>query len=115
VVALMSFITWKLADIALAGILIFLWLGIGLVFAFAKINGQVFHIFFLNFVKSRRRPALRVWRKDYAPQELKLYARVATRKIEGKPVTRKDIKRGRLSELSLMVNTGGAYNPEEYE
>ncbi|MEK7102620.1 MAG: PrgI family protein, partial [Patescibacteria group bacterium] len=60
VAALFSFIIWKLADVALAGILIFLLVGLAVIFAFAKINGQVFHIFMLNFVRNKFRPGLRI-------------------------------------------------------
>lgn len=115
VVALISFLTWKLADLALAGILIFLWVGSGLVLAFAKINGQQFHIFLLNVIKTKRKPGLRVWHKEYSSEELKMYSVGGTKKFETKLVARKEVKRSRLSELSLMVNTGGAYNPEDYE
>lgn len=115
VAAFLSFITWKLADLALASILIILWVGLGIVFAFAKINGQHFHIFLLNFVRNQFRPALRIWRKDYAKEDLQAYMKAAPPLVVQKEVTHKEMPRGRLSELSLMVNTGGAYNPEEYK
>lgn len=115
VAAFLSFISWKLADLALAGILIFFWVGFGAVLAFAKINGQVFHIFLLNFVRNVFRPALRIWRKDYAKEDLQAYMKATPPTVVKKEVTRKEMPRGRLSELSLMVNTGGAYNPEDYK
>lgn len=115
VAALFSFISWRLSDIALGGILVFLWMGLGAVFAFAKINGQHFHIFVLNFVRNRFRPALRIWRKEYAKEELMAYAKAAPPQVIKKEEIRKQMPRGRLSELALTVNTGGAYNPAEYE
>lgn len=115
VTALLSFIIWKLADLALAGILIFMVAGLGIVLAFVKINGQHFHIFLLNFVRNQFRPALRIWRKDYAKEDLQAYMKAAQPLVVQKEVVRKEMPRGRLSELSLMVNTGGAYNPEEYK
>lgn len=115
VTALLSFISWKLADLALAGILIVFWVGLGVVLAFVKINGQHFHIFLLNFVRNVFRPALRIWRKDYGKEDLLAYMRAAPPPVAQREVTHKEMPRGRLSELSLMVNTGGAYNPEEYK
>ncbi len=115
VAALLSFIIWKLADLALAGILIFLLVGLAVILAFVKINGQVFHIFILNFVRNKFRPALRIWRKEYGKDELQAYAKAAPPAVVKKEEIRKEMPRGRLSELSLTVNTGGAYNPAEYE
>lgn len=116
VTAFLSFIIWKLADLALAGILIFIVAGFGIVLAFAKINGQAFHIFLLNFVRNAFRPSLRIWRKEYPKDELQAYINASLpAALQKDEVRHKEMPRGRLSELSLMVNTGGAYNPEEYK
>lgn len=115
VTAFLSFIIWKLADLALAGILIFIVAGFGIVLAFAKINGQTFHIFLLNFVRNAFRPSLRIWRKEYPKDELQAYINAAPPPVVREIINHKEMPRGRLSELSLMVNTGGAYNPEEYK
>jgi len=115
IAVLMCFLSWKLADIAMAALLIALWGGLGLVFAFVKINGQLFHVFLLNFVQTFRKPRLRIWHKDYTNEELQFYASNQPPEVKEKKQGRKQIQRGRLSELSLLVNTGGAYNPEEYE
>jgi hypothetical protein len=43
--------------------------GLGATFAFLKINGQPFHIFFINFLQTVLRPPLRVWDKRYTDAE----------------------------------------------
>ena len=115
VAVLFSFLSWKLADLALAGLLIFVWGGLALIFAFVKINGQPVHMFLVNFLQTFRKPRLRIWFKDYSIAELKFFAESKPKEMEKKVIGRKKLQRGRLSELSLLVNTGGAYNPEDYE
>ena len=81
--------------------------------AFVKINGQAFHYFFLNLLQTLKKPKLRVWQKVYRDAELKEF-------MSAKPpppilhVTRKEFTAtSRLQELTLVVNTGGVYKPEE--
>ncbi|MFA6161248.1 MAG: PrgI family protein [Patescibacteria group bacterium] len=80
-------------------------------FAFVKINGQPFHIFFLNFLQTQVRPNLRVWNKDIPVQ-------AGQEKIIGLPTVEEAVKKARptstrLRELALTVNTGGVYKPED--
>jgi hypothetical protein len=103
-------ISYKFFDFALfLTVTIFSLIIIG-VFGFVKVNGRPFHYFTLNFIQTLSRKRLRVWNN-------KLSARVNYRKEE----TRGDIapkahlspKRyatSRLAELSLIVDTGGAYH-----
>ncbi len=89
--------------------------GIGLTIAFVKVNGQQFHYFFLNIVSYMRRAKLRVWRKGYSEEELRGFALYIP---PPPPVARehKDfVASSRLSELSLVVNTGGAYKSELHD
>ena len=87
--------------------------GIAAVFGFVKINGQPFHIFFINFLQTSVRPGLRVWRKDLTDSELREHiAKPAAPPVvvaapKAHPVST------RLRDLALTVNTGGVYNPEE--
>lgn len=80
-------------------------------FAFLKINGQPFHIFFLNFMQTQVRPPLRVWNKNVIVQ-------MGQEKIIGLPTVEEAVKKPRpsstrLRELALTVNTGGVYKPDE--
>lgn len=102
---LLSFVTFLIVGIpliCLAGIV-----------AFVKINGQAFHYFFLNLLQTLKKPKLRVWQKVYLDAELK---ELIGQKVPPPPVhfTRKEFTAtSRLQELTLVVNTGGVYRPEE--
>lgn len=83
------------------------------VFAFARVNGQAFHYFVLNIIQTFKKPKLRVWAKEYSDTELKVL-------LKELPVTPQKLKlhkdpfsSSRLTELTLIVNTGGVYKPEE--
>ncbi|KAA0205780.1 PrgI family protein [Candidatus Uhrbacteria bacterium] len=82
-------------------------------FAFLKINGQPFHLFFVNFLQTQTRPNKRVWNKDLDNAQLK--ALIAKPPEAPKPVTARKSRpeSTRLRDLALTVNTGGVYNPEE--
>jgi hypothetical protein len=111
--ALLLFIAFKLADTAL---FIFFLATIGsftLILAFVKINGQAFHFFLLNIFQTLRRPSLRIWQKKFDNVELKDYIDSGKVSI---PETVKEIPHmsyNRIRDLSLVVNTGGYYNPEQ--
>lgn len=86
---------------------------IGIAFAFAKVNGQAFHYIVLNMIQTFRRPMIRVWDKAMTDSELK--DRMKSREdveVVAPRVVSKPLHGSRLSELSLMVDTGGAYEPE---
>ncbi|PIP60582.1 hypothetical protein COX00_02540 [Candidatus Uhrbacteria bacterium CG22_combo_CG10-13_8_21_14_all_47_17] len=86
--------------------------GLAGVFAFLKVNGQPFHIFFINFLQTTTRPKLRVWQKGLSDAELKvLIAKppappAAPAKSKARPEST------RLRDLALTVNTGGVFNPD---
>lgn len=87
--------------------------GIAALFAFVKINGQPFHVFFINFLQTRTRPNLRVWHKELTNPELKA---LISKPVEVKPPVTAQKARPestRLRDLALTVNTGGVYNPDE--
>ncbi len=81
--------------------------------AFVRINGRPFHYFILNFIQTMRRHRLRVWqRKETAVNE------VEKREDESleKTISKKEkirYTKSRLNELSLIVDTQGAYRGEE--
>ena len=79
-----------------------------IVVAFIKINGAPFHVFALNFIETFKKAKTRVWHKEYIP----------TTEFKGKDedvkeqayVAKKDfLPNKKLSELSLVIDTGGAY------
>lgn len=104
---------YKLFDFALfllTGIPLF---GIGVVLAFVKINGQPFHFFLLNLIQTLRKPKLRIWNKEWSDAEIKAALTAPEVKLPPPPPKKAPIEASRLSELSLVVNTGGVYRPEE--
>jgi hypothetical protein len=104
-------ICYKIFDFELfvvAGLLIFAMAG---TFAFLKINGRPFHYFILNFIETLKRPGIRVWRNLVA-----LTPEAAENNgIEAIPVGQpaangeRNFSRSRLAQLSLIVDTHGAY------
>lgn len=86
--------------------------GLGIVLAFVKINGQPFHFFLLNLIQTLRRPALRVWNKELSIDEVRKYLKKEEVKIAVPRPVKEPIVATKLSELSLIVNTGGVYKGE---
>lgn len=111
--ALLMFILYKLFSLPLAIFLDVLLLTSGLVLAFVRVNGQPFHYFLLNVVQTWKRPHVRVWNKEMTDAEI-----IALSKVELPPPPppkpyKEALTTSRLSELALIVNTGGVYRSEE--
>ena len=111
--ALVMFIVYKLLSLPIAIITDVILLVSGLVLSFVRVNGQPFHFFLLNVVQTWKRPHVRVWNKTMSDAEI-----IALSKVEiPPPPPPKPYKEApttsRLSELALVVNTGGVYQPEE--
>lgn len=103
------FIVFKLATFwmaAIEGLLIFAITG---VFAFLKINGRPFHFFLVNMLATLKRPTMKIWRKEYNPKD---YVQEKKKEAVRKMVVKKRLTQSRLSDLSLVVDTGGAYRDE---
>ncbi len=113
VVGLFDFLAFKLLPFVpflLIGIPVLI---LGGIIAFTRINGQPFHFFILNLVQSLKKPRLRVWDKTVSDAMLREYMK---QEIPPPPVVfvRKTYAgSSRLQEISLVVNTGGIYKPEE--
>ena len=113
VAGLVIFIAFKLADFTLFIFLLAVIGGLALVLAFVKINGQTFHYFILNIIQTMRRPSRRLWSKWYTNRELKeIMKSKETESEETEPVV-EHVSARRIRDLSLLVNTGGYYKPEE--
>ncbi len=106
-------VVWKLADLALFAVFALFLGGGGLVLAFVKINGQPFHYFLLNFLQTLKRPTLRVWQKKFSDKELMALSSVEKLPPPPPKPFKEAISVSRLSEMSLVVDTGGRYSPEE--
>jgi len=89
--------------------------GVAATFAFARVNGAPFHLFFLNILETSRRPKTRVWYKDMNDAELR--ASLSAAPITPPPAVapKEAITTSRLQELTLVANTGGVYNPEDWK
>lgn len=81
--------------------------------AFFKVNGMPLHFFLLNLIQSLRRPQLRVWDKKLTDDEIKLRITVEEAPPPPPPPSKAPLSASRLHELTLVVNTGGVYQPEE--
>ncbi|MFA5051968.1 MAG: PrgI family protein [Patescibacteria group bacterium] len=104
------FIVFKLATFwaaAIEGILIFALTGM---FAFLKINGRPFHYFLLNMTQTLRRPTMKVWNKEMGKGKIKEEKEKAP---PPPPPAKQHVTASRLSELSLVVDTGGSYREDE--
>lgn len=82
-------------------------------FAFLKINGQPFHLFFVNFLQTQTRPKKRVWNKDMDNAQLKVFISKPPEAPKPMTPTKTRPESTRLRDLALTVNTGGVYNPDE--
>ncbi|MBM3204438.1 PrgI family protein [Candidatus Uhrbacteria bacterium] len=87
--------------------------GIGAVFAFVRINGQPFHIFFVNFLQTNVRPPLRVWHKELSDSDLRRLLVEKKQEVVAKHVRKPPPATTRLRDMALTVNTGGVYNAED--
>ena len=86
--------------------------GAGGTIAFARINGQPFHFFLLNLFQTWRSPALQIWDKTLSDGTLREYTHVVP-PIPAPIKPRKEtLTTSRLTEISLIVDTGGSYTPE---
>lgn len=104
---------YRLADFTLFVILGLILGGAGAALAFIKVNGQPFHYFLLNLTQTSLRPALRVWDKGLTYGEARMYIETPPAPPQNTPIIKERAAANKLSELSLVVNTGGAYRPEE--
>jgi hypothetical protein len=116
--ALLMFLTYKVITstpgrFTYAVIALIAEFGVGGIVAFLKINGQPFHYFLLNLFQTFRKPMLRVWDKSYTDAELKAIITEPPPPPPPKRLLKERVATSRLSELSLVVNTGGVYNPDE--
>ncbi len=107
-------ISYKIFDFSLfvvVGVVILIIFG---AIAFVRINGRPFHYFLLNFLQTLKRPGLRVWGQGGREARGEPAAE-ASGFIDagGKTPVKEQPTVSRLSELSLIVDTQGAYGGED--
>lgn len=85
------------------------------VLAFFKVNGMPFHFFILNFFQTLGRPGLRVWNKMVSGFQNDLGEKAPPPRPATPVSPTKVYAASRLAELSLIVDTRGAYRGEGEE
>jgi hypothetical protein len=104
------FVAYKICDFSLFLIIGVFLFAAGGTLAFMKVNGRPIHYFFLNILQTAKKPKLRIWRKEFIlEKELKIKEKI---EIPPPPVPRKILSTAHLSDLSLLVDTGGMYREE---
>ncbi|MFA6304250.1 MAG: PrgI family protein [Patescibacteria group bacterium] len=108
---LFIFLEYKLSDITF-----FLFIGIPtallfVIFAFVKINGVPFHYFLLNVGQTFKKPALRVWQRTSASFHRQEKADTSVQAAIA-PYVARSMDKSHLSELALLIDTGGVYQGE---
>ncbi|MEK9152710.1 MAG: PrgI family protein [Patescibacteria group bacterium] len=81
--------------------------------AFFKVNGQPVHFFILNLIQTLRRPGLRSWDKELNDAELHELLKAPPPPPKKVRIYKTPIEASRLAELTLTINTGGVYRPED--
>lgn len=109
---LVDFVAYKLATFVFFILLFFIITGAGIIISFAKINGQPFHYFLLNLFQTMRRPRLRVWFIPLINSDIKASAQSAPPPAPKAVINKERPDASHLSDLALLVNTGGVYKPE---
>lgn len=107
------FVSYKLADFTLFLFFAVIFFSIGVIFAFVKINGQPFHYFLLNIIQTSKKPRLRIWYKQVTNEEANIRMKEKPKERQIAFVPKKIMGSSHLSDLSLVVNTGGAYKGED--
>ncbi len=109
---LTDFVAYKLATFIFFVLLFLIITGAGIIIAFAKINGQPFHYFLLNLFQTMRRPRLRVWYIPLINSDIKISSQSAPPPAPKVVINKERPEASHLSDLALLVNTGGVYKPE---
>ncbi len=85
---------------------------VGIIFAFARINGVAFHYFLLNLIITFKKPRLRIWSKTYTDAELLFLINQKPPPPAVKAYRKGPLVGSRLQEITLVVDTGGVYKPD---
>ncbi len=86
---------------------------IGGAFAFGKVNGQPFHYIVLNIIQYIKKPGRRIWDKTLNDEDLRIFLKKEAPPERKVKLQKAPLETSRLSELTLMVNTGGVYKGDD--
>ncbi|NBS69715.1 PrgI family protein [bacterium] len=86
---------------------------LGGAFAFGKVNGQPLHYIVLNLLQYIKKPAKRVWDKTLSDTDLRVYLKKVEEEKPPEKLRKAPLESSRLSELTLIVNTGGVYKGDD--
>jgi len=104
---LLIFASFKLADFSLFVLEAFIFGGLTIAIAFVKVNGKGFHNFFIDIINFLFKvPKLSIWQRK---GEFRAIEQKKEEKKDDYIFEPKDLPRTKLSEISLIVDTGGAY------
>lgn len=106
-------ICYKIFDFELFIVIGLVLFGIGGVFSFLKINGRPFHFFVLNFIETLKRPPIRIWSNKSETPFMVGDDVINIDVQKPAPGPHKAFSRSRLAQLSLIVDTHGAYREGE--
>lgn len=109
--ALFIFVSYKLSDFSLFLLEAIIIIILIIFSAFYRVNGAPFHVFAINVVQTLKKPRIRIWQKIYIKHE---ELKTKDEKIApSAPIQKKSFLPSRkLSELSLIIDTGGVYKGE---
>jgi len=110
---LLIFVVYRVTDFSLFVLLGVLLLIATAVVAFLRINGRTFHEFLLDLIHVLKRPRMRMWKKtpesssglslEHLPRAVPASSRVRTPERAARTI----------SELALLVDTGGLIHQRE--
>jgi hypothetical protein len=106
------FIEYKIFGFVLFIFIALFTFGFAGIVAFAKINGQAFHYFILNIVYTIRKPKIKIWNKVVI-QEKGTPTNKGPMKTSVVVPPKMVMTNSKLTRLSLVVDTGGAFKEED--
>ncbi len=115
VAAIILFAAYKFADFSVFIVTCIPVGGGAAIFGFLKVNGQPFHFFLLHIVETLKKPSLRVWRRNTGTGGFSFLhgkTKPASDEIEDEVYQIPEhahLSGRKLSNLALIVDTGGAY------
>ena len=113
VAILINVVLYKLLPFVVFIIFAVLLMAFAGVIAFTKINGMPFHFFMLNLVQTFKRPQLRIWDKTLTDAQIRDLTKEEEAPPPPPPERKVRASKSRLREMTMVVNTGGVYNPDE--